>query len=540
MFLRKIRIAPRAFLGFAVIAFLGVFLGFFALQQISDVQSEAIDIKDNWMQRVKALGAANASLNRYRMGSMQHILSTTDTDMQSYEEKTAGRLKQVNEQMKLYGALLTNEQDKVRLETFNKSLNVYAAHHLELLRISREGKKSDARSYLLTIRDSYDQLTKNFDDLIDQSNQGAELAATRSAEAYNSATNGINAAIALVAIGTLLIAFMLTRSITVPIFEAVKLAETIAGGDLTQPIKPQGNDEATRLLQALSVMQQSLLMTLKQISSSSNQLASSAEQLNAITAEGDRDIQQQHSEIEQAVTAVTEMTTAIEEIARNAASNSERSDASRIIALNGQKRMIETVDAIQTLTGDVKTSSQQIGALADQTQGIGQVLDVIRAIAEQTNLLALNAAIEAARAGEAGRGFAVVADEVRALAHRTAQSTSEIEQMIDRIQAGTALAVTTMQNSNTMTQRTLALADAANHALAEIVAANDDINGRNLVITSATEEQAHVARLVDRNLLNIRELSIQSSEGAQQTTAASQALAHLAVELSAVVKHFRV
>jgi methyl-accepting chemotaxis protein len=202
--------------------------------------------------------------------------------------------------------------------------------------------------------------------------------------------------------------------------------------------------------------------------------------------------------------------------------------------------MIETVDAIQTLTGDVKTSSQQIGALADQTQGIGQVLDVIRAIAEQTNLLALNAAIEAARAGEAGRGFAVVADEVRALAHRTAQSTSEIEQMIDRIQAGTALAVTTMQNSNAMTQRTLALADAANHALAEIVAANDDINGRNLVITSATEEQAHVARLVDRNLLNIRELSIQSSEGAQQTTAASQALAHLAVELSAVVKHFRV
>lgn len=287
-------------------------------------------------------------------------------------------------------------------------------------------------------------------------------------------------------------------------------------------------------------MQQSLLMTLKQITSSSNQLASSAEELNAITAEGDRDIQQQHSEIEQAVTAVTEMTTAIEEIARNAASNSERSDASRIIALNGQKRMIETVDAIQTLTGDVKTSSQQIGALADQTQGIGQVLDVIRAIAEQTNLLALNAAIEAARAGEAGRGFAVVADEVRALAHRTAQSTSEIEQMIDRIQAGTALAVTTMQNSNAMTQRTLSLADAANHALAEIVAANDDINGRNLVITSATEEQAHVARLVDRNLLNIRELSIQSSEGAQQTTAASQALAHLAVELSAVVKHFRV
>ncbi|MFW0756266.1 methyl-accepting chemotaxis protein [Pseudomonas sp. H11T01] len=335
-------------------------------------------------------------------------------------------------------------------------------------------------------------------------------------------------------------AFLLTRSITVPIFEAVKLAETIAEGDLTQPINPQGDDEASRLLKALAVMQQSLLMTLKQITGSSNQLASSAEELNAITAEGDRDIQQQHSEIEQAATAVTEMTAAIEEIAKNAASNSELSQASRAIALNGQARMIETVDAIQTLTSDVITSSQHIGALANQTQSIGKVLDVIRAIAEQINLLALNAAIEAARAGEAGRGFAVVADEVSALAHRTAQSTREIEHMIDSVQAGTVLAVATMQKSDAMTQRTLALADAANQALAEIVAANDDINGRNLVITSATEQQAHVARSVDRYLLNIRELSIQSSEGAQQTTASSLALAHLAVELSAVVKHFKV
>ena len=382
-------------------------------------------------------------------------------------------------------------------------------------------------------------MTKNFDDLIDRANQGAEQAGDHSERAYAEAVKGIALVILLVGVGTIGVAWLLTRSITRPIAEAVHVAETIAKGDLTKPITPDGNDEATRLLMALAVMQDSLLTTLKHITGSSTQLASAAEELNAVTAEGSRDLQQQHGEIEQAATAVTEMTTAIEEVARNASSTSDFSQASRTIAAKGQQRMMEAVIAIQELTRGVQVSSEQVGGLADQAQGIGKVLDVIRTIAEQTNLLALNAAIEAARAGEAGRGFAVVADEVRALAHRTAQSTREIEEMIGSIQSGTASAVSTMQCSN-MTQQTLELAELANTALAEIVAANDEINDRNLVITSAAEEQAHVARSVDRNLLNIRDLSIQSSEGSHQTTTASQSLANLAAELNMMVRHFQI
>jgi methyl-accepting chemotaxis protein len=234
------------------------------------------------------------------------------------------------------------------------------------------------------------------------------------------------------------------------------------------------------------------------------------------------------------------MTTAIEEVARNAASTSDLSQESRSIAQKGQQRMVEALNAIRALTRGVEVSSGQVGGLATQAKDIGKVLDVIRTIAEQTNLLALNAAIEAARAGEAGRGFAVVADEVRALAHRTAQSTQEIEQMIGSIQANTASTVNTMLDSSNMTQQTLELAELAQKALADILAANDEINDRNLVITTAAEEQAHVARAVDQNLLNIQQLSIQSAEGSTQTTTASQSLASLAYELNTMVKHFQI
>ncbi|WP_443218187.1 methyl-accepting chemotaxis protein [Pseudomonas sp. Gutcm_11s] len=286
-------------------------------------------------------------------------------------------------------------------------------------------------------------------------------------------------------------------------------------------------------------MQGSLRSTIQSISDSSNQLASASEELHAVTEDATRGLHLQNAEIEQAATAVNEMTSAVEEVARNAVSTSEASRDSDRTTQHGREQVRLTVDSIGLLASDVDETSTQIGRLADQVRSISQVLDVIRAIAEQTNLLALNAAIEAARAGEAGRGFAVVADEVRALAHRTQQSTQEIEQMIGGIQQGTERAVSSMQHSNQRTGSTLALAQAAGHALDEIAVAITAINERNLVIASASEEQAQVAREVDRNLVNIRDLSMQTSAGANQTSAASQELSRLAVDLNGLVARFR-
>ncbi|WP_412548227.1 methyl-accepting chemotaxis protein [Pseudomonas sp. PDM03] len=286
-------------------------------------------------------------------------------------------------------------------------------------------------------------------------------------------------------------------------------------------------------------MQTSLRETLQLISGTSTQLAAAALQMNQNTRQDSARLQQQHNEIEQAATAVNEMTVAVEEVARNAVSTSDSTRLSTQQANQGQTRVIETLDSIQAMSSNAGLALQQVQTLAEQSREIGKVLDVIRAIAEQTNLLALNAAIEAARAGEAGRGFAVVADEVRALAHRTQQSTREIEQMIGRVRGDTDSVVLSMHDNSQRVADTLSIAEQAGLALAEITRAMEQIHERNLVIASASEEQAQVAREVDRNLLNIRDLSLESADASTRTSATSQELSQLATGLQNLVVRFR-
>jgi methyl-accepting chemotaxis protein len=539
MSIRNMNIAPRAFLGFAFIAVLVIGLGFFALNRMSVIRQATTDMETNQLPSVGYLGNMLENTLRLRITSFRTLVNREPAALRETDGRIAELIGKLQDAKKNYAALPAEGEELAVYRQFEATLATFLDVQAQVLDLSRQEKMEEMRNLINTrMKDATDLMGVQLNQLITINKQSAAEATVVSKQQYDGANIGVISVSVIAALLTILLAWLLTKSIVNPLSRAVRVAEEIAAGDLTRPIEVDGKDEATQLLKALATMQQNLRKTIELISGSATQLASAAEELSAVTEESSRGLQQQNNEIEQAATAVNEMTAAVEEVARNAVSTSEASQQSNQTARQGRDRVVETVKSIQDMTQQIQATTGLVEGLAEQGRDIGKVLDVIRSIAEQTNLLALNAAIEAARAGEAGRGFAVVADEVRALAHRTAQSTTEIEQMVAGIQTRTGDAVQSMSRNTDSTRSTLSLANSAGDALELITEAISQINERNLVIASASEEQAQVSREVDRNLVNIRDLAAQTAAGANQTSAASHELSRLAVDLKAMVTRF--
>jgi len=247
----------------------------------------------------------------------------------------------------------------------------------------------------------------------------------------------------------------------------------------------------------------------------------------------------QAQEIAGASAAVNEMAVSIDQVSANASESTAVAERSVSIANKGNQVVHNTIVGMDNIREQIQDTSKRIKRLGESSQEIGDIVSLINDIADQTNILALNAAIQASMAGDAGRGFAVVADEVRALAHRTQASTGEIESMISTVRAGADQAVEAMVKSQSLATNTQSLAIAAGDALTRITEGVSQINERNLVIASASEEQAQVAREVDRNLVNIQDLSAQTAAGANQTSASSQELSRLATSFNTMVARFK-
>ncbi|UZS72362.1 methyl-accepting chemotaxis protein [Pseudomonas syringae] len=539
MSLRNMNIAPRAFLGFALIGTLMLILGVFALSQMSKIRSANEVLADSNVPSIKSLDRFAEVSIRLRVLSYRLLVNRDPETQQKTIELMAMRNKQITDAQAIYEKLISTPDERNLYSQYVQLLGQYRQLEDRLKTLTRSNNIDELQGLLNNeMVNNSDQMNVVLRKLVDINTAQLNAVKEQASIEYDSAFNMVIGLLIAATLLTIVFAWMLIKSITTPIATALLAAETIAQGNLTKPISIDGSDEAGRLLLAMKTMQDKLRDTLQGISGSATQLASAAEELNAVTDESARGLVQQNDEIEQAATAVNQMTSAVEEVARNATSTSQASRSAATSAGDGRDLVQETVSAIERMSGDVQGTAELIISLANESRDIGKVLDVIRGLADQTNLLALNAAIEAARAGEAGRGFAVVADEVRALAHRTQQSTSEIERMISSIQTGTEQAVSSMRNSTERAESTLNIAKGAGQALNTINSAVEEINERNMVIASAAEEQAQVAREVDRNLVNIRDLSAQSTNGANQTSAASTELSRLAIDLNGMVARF--
>ena len=343
-------------------------------------------------------------------------------------------------------------------------------------------------------------------------------------------------------LSTLAAAFFLPLLVTIPLQKISDRVKNIAegDGDLTKRIEIDREDELGDLAKHVNRFMDQLQTLIRDINGNTNEVSSAAEELLIIASKGQNAADEQCTAIAMVVTAVNELTMAIQEVARNTGTTAQSTKDANRITDQGQERIRLAVNHVQHLYNHVTETAESMVKLEDDAQSVTSVIDVIRSVAEQTNLLALNAAIEAARAGEQGRGFAVVADEVRTLASRTQQSTADIQGILGQLQQGVQKAVEGMNSSAAMTREAVDSAGNVGQSLSGIGAAVQEITNMAIQIATAVEEQSSVTAEIDRNLVEINKLALTTSDGASYTAEASQKLSQLSVSLRNNLRRFRV
>src|SRR5450830_907151 len=537
--MRNLRVSVRATLSFAFIALLLVALGGISVWKMGQIRETARSLENDQLASVLVADRIKVAVLLLRLENRRLIYQTDPLEISSTLNNIITASDNFKKQIQTYEHFAVSGREAQLFKIISDNGEDFLAVLDQVTKLVNRNALTEAQAITnLKVMPIVGPLSEAVDELVQMNVDEADDAGKVSEDTYQSGLMFVIFIISAAALATIVLAVLFTKSIVTPLRDMLRINETIAKGDLRSTITITGNDEFSDLLRSTQIMQSNLRDTIKLIEDSSTQLASASEEMNAVTEESSRGLLRQNNEIDQAATAVNQMTAAVDEVARNAASASDAAKSSDLSTRTGAAKVTSTVSAIESLSQSIQNTSADVKRLAVQSKDISKVLEVIRTIAEQTNLLALNAAIEAARAGEQGRGFAVVADEVRALAHRTQTSTQEIEQMIGGILKGTEQATKAMSESCEQADGTLSIAHEAGEALTLIAKAINEINEMNLMIATASEQQAQVARSVDGNLMSIRDLSIQSATGAHQTAAASSELSRLAVDMSKLVARF--
>ena len=423
-----------------------------------------------------------------------------------------------------------------QLKKIEASHHEFSQHAQEIFSLIDNGNLAEAERLAHQIEQEEAALNSELEALLHEIEKFTEQAAHLAEEHEQQAAKTL----AIISLLALIFGSIVSWHISSRIVKSVRQVIITASGDLTQEITVDSRDEVGELLEAMQGMRNKLKGMVTDISDTTNQLSSSAVELSAVTTQTSACINEQCAETEQVATAMQEMTATVQEVSRNITETAQATREANSETADGRRLVEDSIRAIQSLAGQIETSSQVIHKVEQESDNINTILDVIKGVAEQTNLLALNAAIEAARAGEQGRGFAVVADEVRTLAGRTQQSTDEINQMIDRLQSGSRQAVQVMQKSREQAQSVVEQATQAGNSLTTIAASVSSINDMNTQIASAAEQQHAVAEEVNRNILKINDICNQTATGATQTAQASQELAEMGTRLQSLVNTFKV
>ena len=471
-----------------------------------------------------------SQVSRLMLQAMNEARVRLDQSRKGDDSAAQGKIEQADQALVQAGQLRTTVKD----EGYQTVLNEVAGH------IGGFSEKlAEYTGLLAQEKIVYEQLHQRAAQVVERVDQ-AYVAEDQSMQAElkkNSLLIIGSSALALL-VG-LIAAWVITRLIVGPLRSVMRVAQQIAAGDLSATVEVTRRDEIGQLMQAMQQMGTGLSSIVSGLQAGIEQLASSAQSLSTVTEQTNLEVSSQKEETDQVATAMNQMTATVHDVARNAEEAAQAAQTADDKVGSGQQVVRQSMARIEQLADSATSASSSIESLSAQIQNIGTVLGVIKSVAEQTNLLALNAAIEAARAGEQGRGFAVVADEVRALAKRTQQSTEEIERLVSALRSAAHSSVQQIQNSGELVK--LAVSDAlqTESALGSIAAAVSLIQQMNQQIAAAAEEQSSVAEEINRSVTSIRASADQSSLAMRGNAASSIELAQLGVELKGMVGHFR-
>lgn len=545
--LTKLTIGQKLIMAFAVLVLMMLGFAWFASSQMSNIYDDSNEITDNMIPSIRASSQMHISLLDARDAELSMALAVLGSDTSSLTssrqlfEDAKSHYKAAEDS---YSTMeFVSESDRLAFMELKSAAASYFIVHDNIVTVIEQG--DIVKMQRLIMNESRQALNKSGKlalNLREENNKAAAQLTKNTEETYDKANQLSIIIDVLTVLFVIVVAWILIRQIRNPVMVLLEQTRQVAAGNLTYQLdmKLFSQDELGELANGFNEMQSNLRMLVNEVSGSVLQLGAAAEEISAVALQSANNMGTQQYEINQLATAMNEMQATVQEVARNTNDAASAATEASTTAGLGSNIVNESISRIEKVAAAIEETAIVIRQLGDDSRNIGMVLEVIQGIAEQTNLLALNAAIEAARAGEQGRGFAVVADEVRTLAKRTQDSTSQINGIILELQQRAAEAGSTMQQSQEMMSETVNTAREAGASIAEISSSVSSISHMNIQIATATEEQGAVSEELNRNVVNISNASEEVATGAKQMAQACNDLNLLATQLQDVVNKFRV
>ncbi|MFM5393323.1 methyl-accepting chemotaxis protein [Aeromonas veronii] len=544
--LTKKTIGQKLTMAFTTLALLMLGFAWFATLQLSNIYRDASEVSDNIVPSIRASSQMHVSLLDARRAELNMVIDSLGKDPDSLNSSTQSFEAAKSQYMaaeQRYGSMpFVSERDRNMFAELKTAAAKYFSAHGDLETAIRQGDIAKVQSLIKNeSRAALEQAGQDGLELRKENDRVANLLTKQSEASYERAKLLSTTVGALTLLFVVIVAWLLIRQIRNPVMTLLEQTRQVAAGNLTSQLdmKQFSHDELGKLAQGFNEMQSNLRMLVNEVSGSVVQLGAAAEEISAVAQQSANNMGAQQHELNQLATAMNEMQATVQEVARNTNDAASAATSASDTAAQGSETVNDSIGRIEKVATAIEETALVIRQLGDDSRNIGMVLEVIQGIAEQTNLLALNAAIEAARAGEQGRGFAVVADEVRTLAKRTQDSTSQINHIISELQQRANEAGITMQQSQDMMSETVHTAREAGASIAEISSSVNSISHMNIQIATATEEQGAVSEELNRNVVNISNASEEVATGAKQMAQACNDLNLLATQLQEVVRKFR-